>query len=216
MNAHRPGPARERCSGIARHLRAVVRAGQLLFLAVLAISMSGCGVAMFEPTPTPPPSPTPNLPPADEVAFAFLQAWEREDYAAMYSLLTPAAREQYSEEDFAATYEQVVYDATILRLSPAIQAAYQPGPRAEVTFGVDFRTALVGDFHVDNRMALTYEAGVWGVEWSPALILPQLSQDTFVRLTTQLPSRGNIYDRNGLGLAVQGESVEVGVIPGRI
>lgn len=178
--------------------------------------MGGCGVAMFEPTVTPPPSPTPNLPPADEVAFAFLQAWERGDYAAMYSLLAPAAREQYTEEDFVATYQKVIYDATILRLSPAIQAAYQPGPRAEVTFGVDFRTALVGDFHADNRMALVYEDGAWGVEWSPALILPQLSQDTFVRLTTQLPSRGNIYDRNGLGLAVQGESVEVGVVPGRI
>jgi penicillin-binding protein 2 len=216
VNGHRPGTPRRHDSGIGCILRAVIRAARPLFLALLAIFMSGCGVAMFEPTPTVEPSPTPNLPPADEVAFAFLQAWERVDYPAMYSLLSPTVQEQYPEEEFTATYQGVVYEATILRITPAIQAAYQPGPRAEVTFRVNFRTALVGDFTVENRMALTYEEGAWGVDWSPALILPQLSENTFVRLSTQLPSRGNIYDRNGLGLAVQGESVEVGVIPGQI
>jgi penicillin-binding protein 2 len=74
----------------------------------------------------------------------------------------------------------------------------------------------VGDFGVQNQMALTFAEGRWGVDWSPALIFPQLSDDTFVQLTPKVPSRGNIYDRNGLGLAVQGELVEVGVIPGKI
>jgi penicillin-binding protein 2 len=197
-------------------MRAAIRAARPLLLVILAVSIGGCGLAMFEPTPTVEPSPTPDLPPADEAAFAFLQAWERVDYAAMYSLLSPAALGKYTEEEFTATYEGVVQEATILRVSPAIQAAYQPGPNAEVTFRVDFRTALVGDFRVENRMLLSYEDGTWGVDWSPALILPQLGEDTFVRLSTQLPSRGNIYDHNGLGLAVQGESVQVGVIPGQI
>ncbi|MCL7453673.1 MAG: penicillin-binding protein 2 [Anaerolineae bacterium] len=215
MNGHRSGSKKLHHGATGRWL-AATRALQAVFLALLTILMSGCGVAMFQPTPTVEPSPTPNLPPADEVGFAFLQAWERGDYPAMYSLLSPAAQQQYTEEEFTSTYQGVVYEATILRVTPAIQASYQPGPRAEVTFGVDFRTAMVGDFHVENQMALSYEQDAWGVEWSPALILPQLGDNTFVRLTTQLPSRGNIYDRNGLGLAVQGESVAVGVIPGQI
>jgi penicillin-binding protein 2 len=216
VNGHRRRRPRGQHRGKGCTLSAVIHAAQPLFLALLAISISGCGLAMFQPTPTVEPSPTPDLPPADEVAFAFLQAWERADYPAMYSLLSLDAQAQYPEEEFTATYEGVVHEATILRVAPAIQAAYQPGPRAEVTFRTEFRTALVGDFAVENRMALTYEEGEWAVDWSPALILPQLSEDTFVRLSTQLPSRGNIYDRNGLGLAVQGESVEVGVIPGQI
>jgi penicillin-binding protein 2 len=160
--------------------------------------------------------PTLDLPPADEAAFAFLQAWERGDYPAMYSLLSPTAQEQVSEEEFMATYDQVVQEATVLDVTTRILAAYQPDTYAEVAFAVTFRTALAGDFDVQNVMPLAFEEGRWGVDWSLALILPQLSDETFLRLTTWAPSRGNIYDRNGLGLAVQGELVEVGVVPGEI
>ncbi len=65
-------------------------------------------------------------------------------------------------------------------------------------------------------MALSYVEGRWGIDWSPALIFPQFSDDTFVQMTARVPARGNIYDRNGLGLAVQGELVEIGVVPGKI
>ncbi|HSJ52954.1 MAG TPA: penicillin-binding transpeptidase domain-containing protein, partial [Anaerolineae bacterium] len=184
--------------------------GAVLLLAV------GCQVPLLEPTPTTAPSPTPSLPPADEVAFEFLQAWAQDDLLAMYDLLSPASQERYTEVEFVAAYEQVARQASVLEVVPQILAAFQPGARAEVTFSVRFRTAAVGEFDVPNRMGLTYEAGMWGVDWSPALILPQLSDETFIHFSPRTPSRGNIYDRNGLGLAVQGELVEVGVIPGQI
>jgi penicillin-binding protein 2 len=187
-----------------------------LVLALLSAIVVGCSPALVNPTPTPLPTPTPALPPADEIAFAFLQAWAAEDYPAMYGLLAPAAQETTPEEVFVDTYHQVVEEATILKVVPRILAAYQPGTRAQVSFAAAFETALVGNFEIQNEMPLVFDEGEWGVEWSPALIFPQLGADTFVRLSTRLPSRGNIYDRNGLGLAVQGELVEVGVIPGQI
>ncbi len=194
--------------------------GRILFvwllLTVLSLVAASCNLPLVAPTPTPQPTPTLALPPADETAFAFLQAWEREDYPAMYSLLSLDAQETTSEADFEQSYRRVADEATILKVLPRILAAYQPGMQAEVSFAVTFQTATVGDFEVQNEMSLTYEQGQWGVEWSPALILPQLGQDTFLRLTTRSPSRGNIYDRNGLGLAIQGALVEVGVIPGQI
>jgi len=185
-------------------------------LALVTTTLVGCSLPFLEPTPTPVPTPKLNLPPADETAFAFLQVWQRADYQAMYDLLSYDAQDAYSEEAFTAAYRDVAHEATILGVTPRILAAYQPDTHAEVTFVVNFRTALVGDFEVQNQMPLTFEAGQWGVDWSPALILPQLSDETFVRLTARSPSRGNIYDRNGLGLAVQGKLVEVGVIPGDI
>jgi penicillin-binding protein 2 len=187
-----------------------------LVLVLLSTVAVGCNLPLLDPTPTPLPTPTLALLPADETAFAFLQAWEREDYPAMYSLLSLASQDANPEVAFVETYRQAVQEATILKVVPRIQSAYQPGTEAKVSFAVTFQTALVGDFEVQNEMSLTFDAGEWGVEWSPALILPQLGTDTFLRLTTQAPSRGNIYDRNGLGLAVQGELVEVGVIPGQI
>jgi hypothetical protein len=187
-----------------------------LMLALLALGTAGCATPLLEPTSTPAPVPTLDLPPADEAAFAFLQAWERDDYLAMYSLLSPTAQEQVSEEEFIAIYDEIVQEATVLGVTTRILTAFQPDTYAEVAFAVAFHTALAGDFEVENLMPLAFEEGRWGVDWSPALILPQLSDETFLRLTTWAPSRGNIYDRNGLGLAVQGELVEVGVVPGEI
>ena len=190
-------------------------AGVLMLVTALVL-LTGCAVPALQPSPTPAPTPTLSLPPADETAFAFLQAWQRGDYPAMYSLLTWTVQDQVSEEEFITTYQQVVDEATILDVMPRILAAYQPGSQASVSFAVTFRTALVGEFEVQNEMSLTYTEEGWGVEWSPALILPQLSDETFLRMTTRTPSRGNIYDHNGLGLAVQGELVEIGVVPGNI
>ncbi len=201
----------------AFEMKGLARSGVLVsMLAVLVLLGTGCGTVALRPSPTVRPSPTANLPPADEVAFAFLQAWEGEEYAAMYSLLSPTSQGQVPEDAFTAAYVQVVEEATLLRVTSQILAAFQSDTQAQVSFSSVFQTALVGEFEVENQMRLAFEGGRWGVVWSPALILPQLSDETFVRLTTWSPSRGNIYDRNGLGLAVQGELVEVGVIPGQI
>ncbi len=188
----------------------------LLVLTLLAPLGAGCGSTELDPTLTVQPSPTPDLPPADEVAFAFLQAWEQGDYATMYALLSEAALGETSEEAFTATYLSVAEEAGLLGVRTQIVASFQPDTQAQVSFGVVFRTAFVGEFEVQNQMGLAYEGGHWRVNWSPALILPQLSDESFVRMTTWAPSRGNIYDRNGRGLAVQGELVEVGVVPGEI
>ncbi len=201
----------------AFEMKGLARSGVLVsMLAVLVLLGTGCGTVALRPSPTVRPSPTANLPPADEVAFAFLQAWEGEEYAAMYSLLSPTSQGQVPEDAFTGAYVQVVEEATLLRVTSQILAAFQSDTQAQVSFSSLFQTALVGEFEVENQMRLAFEGGRWGVVWSPALILPQLSDETFVRLTTWSPSRGNIYDRNGLGLAVQGELVEVGVIPGQI
>jgi penicillin-binding protein 2 len=189
---------------------------RLLLLAAAVLLGSGCATPLLAPTPTAVPSPTPDLPPADEAAYLFLQAWEQDDYATMYGLISPDASDVYSLEVFTAMYRSVAAEADLYGITPRILSAYQPGYQAEVTFQVAFQSASVGTFEVENRMHLAYEQGAWEVGWSPALILPQLSDETFVHLTPRVPSRGNIYDRNGRGLAVQGELVEVGIVPGDI
>ena len=188
----------------------------LLVLIWLLPALAGCSLPSLEPTPVAPATATPVLPPADAAAFAFLQAWEREEYPAMYALLSPESQQQTTEAEFTAAYTDVVNEALILGVSSRILSAFQPDTRAEVSYASAFHTASVGDFEVQNQMTLSYQQGRWGVNWSPSLILPQLSDETVLRLTTSTPSRGNIYDRNGLGLAVQGELVEIGVVPGEI
>lgn len=193
------------------------RAAHLILLGLLLLVAAGCTPdAVQPPTPSPFPSPTVVLPPSDAVGQAFLDAWERGDYAAMYSELSPAARQRYPEDQFTTIYQQVTTEAVLVGVSYHILAAYQPDTHAELAFAVDFRSAVVGDFSVQNQMALSFVEGRWGVDWTPALIFPQLTDDATVHLAARTPSRGNIYDRKGLGLAVQGNLAEVGVVPGRI
>jgi penicillin-binding protein 2 len=195
----------------------------LLLLALMMPLLGRCGVATPTPTTqatlptsTPPPAPTDELPPADATAYSFLQAWENNDFLTMYSMLSPSAQDAYSEDEFLAVYDEIIAEATIVGVSPRILAAYQPGTHADITFATTFRTLYLGEFEVQSLMPLTFESGKWGVDWTPALIFPLMSDQTFVRHTTRSPPRGNIYDRNGLGLAVQGERVEVGVVPAEI
>ncbi|MFC2015689.1 penicillin-binding transpeptidase domain-containing protein [Chloroflexota bacterium] len=197
-------------------------------LAVLLVSLvctvaAGCNSETPTPIPSTPtpaptlaPTPTVEVPPADEIASAFLAAWEQGDYEVMYDLLSTASQERYSEEDFSTTYRQVASEAKPLSISSRLLAAYQPGTEAEITFDVSLDTALFGELVIENHMSLTLEEGRWYVNWTPAMIFPQMRDGTFVRLTTEASSRGNIYDRNGLGLAIQGLQVEVGVVPALI
>jgi penicillin-binding protein 2 len=186
-----------------------------LVIALLLITATGCQVSL-PPADALVPTPTPALPPADDVALAFLEAWKSGDYAAMWRLLSPAAQQQYDEDRFTTIYREVADEALLLSVAPRILAVYQPGSRAEVSMATDFYSAVVGEFSAQAQMVLSYVEGRWGIDWTPALIFPQLSDRSSVHLAMRVPSRGNIYDRNGLGLAVQGDLVEVGVVPGRI
>ena len=154
----------------------------LLTLALMMPLAGSCGVStpipqVALPTSTLPPAPTVDLPPADAAAYAFLQAWENNDFLAMYSILSPSAQDAYSEDDFLAIYDEIIDEATIISVSPHILAAYQPDTHADVTFAVTFRTLSVGEFDVQSLMPLTFEGGRWGVDWTPALIFPQIEGD---------------------------------------
>ena len=114
----------------------------LLVSILLVFTGAGCSSLALHPTPTAAPSPTPALPPADEIAFAFFQGWEQQDYEAMYSLLSPSAQERISEDQFIATYVQVAEEAGLLGVKPQVLAAYQPDAHAEVSFSVNFQTEI--------------------------------------------------------------------------
>jgi cell division protein FtsI/penicillin-binding protein 2 len=90
------------------------------------------------------------------------------------------------------------------------------GPRALAGFRGEWQTTLFGPLEFENTMTLRWEGGGWKVDWSPALVLPQLGEDLKLVFLDRTPVRGNIYDQGGLGLAVDGQVVTIGVVPGWI
>lgn len=171
----------------------------------------GFGVVAAQGNPTPT-----SLPSADGTAATFLAAWANGDYASMYQLLTDADRAKISLEEFKARYFAALREATTVGIRTELRSLLSEGTQATAGFHVDWQTALFGRLKVDNIMPLVWENGHWAVDWSSRLVHPQLNDDYLMVRLDRVPMRGHIYDRNGLGLAVQGPVVSIGVVPGRI
>lgn len=162
--------------------------------------------AVHIPTPTP-------LPRADAIAQGYLSAWQAEDYATMYSLLSPASQARLSQPQFQALYTRALTEATVEKLEVQLHSLLHDGPQASVLFQSTWHTLLFDTIQADNQMRLTFESGRWGVEWQPTLVLPQLGEGVTLAFLSEQPTRGNIYDKNFHALATQGQLVTIGVVP---
>jgi len=134
----------------------------------------------------------------------------------MYNLLIDANRLNISGDQFRARYENALREATATTVRAELRSLLHDRTRALADFRVEWDTTLFGPLEFDNKMTLGWEGGGWRVDWSSNLVLPQLGDDQKLALLDYRPIRGNIYGRDGLGLAVDGQVVTIGVVPGWI
>jgi penicillin-binding protein 2 len=170
------------------------------------------------PTPTPAPSPTPIPSPAG-IAESYLKAWEASRFDEMYDLLSRLSQETIARERFVQRHKDITEGSTILSVRASLLGPEPPSHaegRVEVPFSVVMATARVGEIRESNVLPLVQEDGLWRVAWSPSLFFKELTPDGRVRFEPINAVRGTIYDRKGRPLAVQGEIVSVGLVPGRI
>jgi penicillin-binding protein 2 len=152
----------------------------------------------------------------ESIVRAFLNGWQAEDYSGMYSLLSPIATRALPQDQFEKVYTNVRNEATLRSLDYTILSVEMTPADAAVNIEVALHTALFGDIVRPTRMLLNNVDGPWKVVWDGQTILPELENGNSLILHRDTPTRGNIYDRNGLALATEAEVVEIGVIPGLI
>ena len=193
---------------------------------LLLIFLVGCSLSP-EDTPTPTLIPTPTLnqpgirttsvPDVGEAARAYLDAWQEDDYASMYALLTPISQDALSEEDFEAHYRGVATEMALGGLDYDILSALVSNPEtAQVGYRLVFHSTLVGDIQRDTAMNLSLEDGEWRVQWDDTLIMPDLAGGNYLGMERYIPARANIYDRNGHALVAQTDATALGLVPGQI
>ncbi len=182
---------------------------------------SACTLAPATPTASPSVVPTrvlatpeirtTSVPDVSAAARTYLQAWQTEDYPAMYAMLTQLSRDAISQEDFEAFYKSVAVEAALSGVeSEVLQSLVHPRS-AQVAYRVTLHSVLVGDISAETVMNLSLEDGAWHVQWDPTLILPQLSDGNTLAMQRYVPGRANIYDRNGHALVAQNDAVSVGL-----
>jgi penicillin-binding protein A len=133
------------------------------------------------------------------LANRFAQAWEREQYADMYAMLTPRARAETPLRRFARAYRRASTTATLRRLTAG--RARDPVDEA-VEVPITASTLVFGEF--EGSVTLPLGEGVGGepaIEWAPHLVFPGLPRGEKLVRETQLPSRGTIRARDGSRMA---------------
>ena len=197
-------------------------------LFVLLLFLTACTSAT--PTPTAIPSSTPTVhvlpPPVDNTtpapdvqptARAWLDDWAKDDYSAMYDLLTGVSQDALTREKFIARYTDVANNLTLQKVESQILQGLVLSPRsAQVAYRVTLKTAMIGDLTREITMNLSLENGSWKVQWDDALIMPELKGGNRLAMDITVPARGDILDRNGDPIAARAEAVALGILPANI
>ncbi len=161
--------------------------------------------------------PTYTLQGAERVAVDFLESWRIGDFETMYNLTSFASQEAMPFETFSALYTDAHEEMTLLNLSFTANTLIREQPEVALfDYNVLFETNVIGQFEDNNRtlrLVVDERADDWRVAWTPADIFAEMETGARLRLERVIPSRANIYDRNGQVLADQnGRMVTVQVI----
>jgi penicillin-binding protein 2 len=171
------------------------------------------------PTPSNPPptlTPTVGLPGAEGTVDAFLGAWNAGDYGTMYAWTTSSTQAMIDPEAFTQRYVYAMAAAGVISITTELRSVLQQEEAASAVFDLTWHTALVGDLDSEVSMDLAFEGGHWGVVWNEGLIWPDMYGGYFMYMDYHIPARANIYDRDGLGLAIESRLISLGVVPGQI
>ncbi len=159
----------------------------------------------------------------EEVFDRYIGLWQQGQYEAMYELVSKAAKEAVPAEAFAARYRSIYEGIGMSNLS--VTALPQAGESAtddglsEKTFAYQLKmNTSAGPIDVEGamRVARDQETGEWKVDWKPSLLFPSMEEGDKVTVRTLQSRRGEIYDRSGNGLAVNGSIEVIGIVPGEL
>jgi len=195
----------------------------LILLVVVLLTSCRPQNTPVEITPTNPggdlPAPHVNTtaaPDPQTTARDFLDAWQQENYEAMYQLITPVSRDAISLEDFTKRYNNTALSLSLIELKYELLSTLTNPRSATVAYRVVFSTALVGELQRDMEMGLSLDGGQWTIQWEDGMIMPELRGGNRLAMDVSTPSRGEIYDRDGNVMVAEADAVALGIVPGQI
>jgi penicillin-binding protein 2 len=176
------------------------------------------------PTSTPGPSatlPDPQVttiaaPDAEETVRTFLDYWNERAFDRMYEMLSPLTTDSITRTAFLERYEDVGIALSLIGVDYEIVSSLINPQSAQVRYRLTLKSAVLGDVRRETWIDLTRVDNAWKIAWTSESILPELSEDKKLLLAPIVPTRANIYDRNGLALATQGEVTALWLVPNQL
>ncbi|MGO1469179.1 MAG: NTF2-like N-terminal transpeptidase domain-containing protein, partial [Tissierella sp.] len=145
----------------------------------------------------------------------YKEAWEDKDYQTMYSMISKDSKEHISKDDFIDRYTNIFDGIGAKDIDIKIKEDGEGKENILFTLKMD---TLAGEVLLDTyQVKMIKEKGEdkknWFIDWSESLIFPQMEKEDSVRVGILGAKRGEIYDRNGKGLAINGSRYSVGIYP---
>jgi penicillin-binding protein 2 len=133
-----------------------------------------------------------------DVARAFLEAWNAREYQTMYLMLTTESQGRTTLPIFQTTYQNVADAIALDSLSYNIRSTDLQGTTAAVYYSLTLQSPSFGTIQDPERiMRLMQTPAGWRVAWSTMDIFDGLAANARVEVDSDPPARGNIYDRMG-------------------
>lgn len=152
----------------------------------------------------------------------YISHWEQGNFSGMYDgYLTEGTRMAFETATFVDWQKQLHQELAIQNLK-VTYVEPEEGVRWSKEQPADFRVRITmdtvaGPVEFDRTLTMLFEAQGekedWFAEWNPSFIFPQLEEGDTVEIERSNPERGELHDRNGKPVAVNGKGFEVGVVP---
>jgi len=173
-----------RTTEVERRRRLVTRALPLTLIALVAFVIGAMAGAPGSPE--------------KEAAKRFVDAWSREEFAAMYKELNPASQRQIELNDFVTAYREAENVSTLRSLDP--DDPRDPASRSgEMTVPVAIAARTVAFGGLDGELELPFEEG--GVAWNESLVFPGLRRGEHLESQIELAPRAPILAADSTPLA---------------
>ncbi|MGE6256755.1 penicillin-binding transpeptidase domain-containing protein [Heyndrickxia sporothermodurans] len=151
----------------------------------------------------------------------YVKLWDKKNFEKMYNdYLSKGAKKEFKSKEFVDRYPKVYKDLEISNVKVSFKKLqeedYKKKEKVSIPVHISFNT-MAGEVKFDKKVLLKKEEKNdktnWYIDWTPELILPGLEKGDKIKPATINPKRGEIRDRNGSELAVNGEVHQIGITP---
>ncbi|OZI13559.1 peptidoglycan glycosyltransferase [Bacillaceae bacterium SAS-127] len=164
------------------------------------------------------------MPSPEERLNEYVKLWNQQKFSSMYkTYVSPTVKEKVKEKDFSERYQSIYEDLEVKNFKVTSLAKEEKDwgeeKRAEIPIKVEMDT-LAGPIKFEKIAVLklkeTEEGENWFVDWDTTYIFPELDEGDKIRIETLKGIRGQIFDRNGNSLAINGRGYMAGISAGEI
>lgn len=138
------------------------------------------------------------------------------DYEKMYELIDNDIKKKVTKEDFIARNKNIYEGIKASDIKIEVKKVDNKTNEAVIDYDTTMNT-LGGELKFSNSVIMTRELGKdYTLKWNSKAIFPELNDNDKVRVKTLKAKRGDIIDRNGIKLATDSFSSNVGIVPGSL